>query len=170
MDSAAPPTDAGATPGGAWRRRLKRTSLGLVVIGLLIQAVPYGRGHDNPPVTAEPAWDSPATAALVTTACGDCHTNTSVWPWYSNVAPASWLVQNDVDGGRKRLNFSEWNLPQAEADEIIEQIRSGSMPPLQYKIIHRGAALSAAQRDQLIAGLQTTFRASPPIPGRRERD
>lgn len=167
-DASAPQTVPTAQPSTSpWRRRLKLTAVGLVGFMILSQAVPYGRSHSNPPVLREPTWDSPATAALVQTACGDCHTNRSVWPWYSNIAPASWLVQNDVDGGRKRLNFSEWNSPQPDVEDIIRQIRSGSMPPLQYKVIHRKAALSDTQRAQLISGLEATFAASPPIPGRR---
>ncbi len=150
-----------------WRRWLKWGGLSLVGLLLVSQAVPYGRGHSNPPVTAEPAWDSPTTRAMVQTSCGDCHSNTTKWLWYSNIAPVSWLVQNDVDGGRRTLNFSEWNTPQADANDIIEQIRNGSMPPFTYTVIHRGAALSTSKRDQLIRGLEATFRASPPIPGRR---
>lgn len=150
-----------------WRRRLKWGALGLLGLLLVSQAVPYGRGHDNPPVTAEPAWDSPTTQAMVQTSCGDCHSNTTKWLWYSNIAPVSWLVQSDVDEGRGVLNFSEWDKPQLDANEIIEQIRDGSMPPLQYTLIHRGAGLSQAKRDQLIQGLEATFRASPPVPGKR---
>ncbi|HEY5270864.1 MAG TPA: heme-binding domain-containing protein, partial [Anaerolineales bacterium] len=83
--------------------------IGLVVVGLLIQLVPLpGRGN-NPPVTSEPLWDSPQTRALAKRACFDCHSNETVWPWYSYVAPVSWLVYNDTMQGRRRLNFSEWN-------------------------------------------------------------
>ena len=61
----------------------------------LIQFVPYGRDHDNPEVTNTVAWDSPRTAELFDPACADCHSNETDWPWYSNVAPVSWLVQSD---------------------------------------------------------------------------
>ena len=149
------------------RRRLKWGARGLVGFLVISQAVPYGRSHSNPPVTAEPAWDSPTTAALVQTSCGDCHSNKTKWLWYSNFAPVSWLVQNDVDGGRRKLNFSEWDKPQVDANTIIEQIRNRGMPPRQYTLIHRGAGLSQAERDQLISGLNATFRASPPVPGKR---
>ena len=164
-----PTTPAAKRTGRPRRRRrwLKWGALGLVGLLVISQAVPYGRSHSNPPVTAEPAWDSPTTAALVQTSCGDCHSNKTKWLWYSNIAPVSWLVQNDVDGGRRKLNFSEWDKPQAGATDIIEQIRNGSMPPRQYTLIHRGADLSQAERDQLISGLNATFRASPPVPGKR---
>ena len=81
--------------------------LALVLLFGLIQLLPYGHNHNNPPVQQEPAWDSPQTQALAKRACYDCHSNESVWPSYSNVAPISWLVQHDVDDGRRRLNLSE---------------------------------------------------------------
>ena len=62
----------------------------IVAVGgfLLIQFVPFGRDHTNPPVVQEPKWDSPATRELAKRACFDCHSNETVWPWYSNIAPA----------------------------------------------------------------------------------
>lgn len=65
--------------------------------------VPYGHDHTNPPVTAEPSWDSPRTRELFFTACKDCHSNESHWPWYASVAPASWLVYRDVAEGRSNF-------------------------------------------------------------------
>ena len=96
--------------------------VGLVALFVLIQLVPYGRNHANPPVVKEPEWVSPQTRQLAKRACFDCHSNESVWPWYSNIAPVSWLVQNDVDEGRRRLNFSEWGRPIREIDEIGERL------------------------------------------------
>ena len=166
MDPTMQATDRTRRP-RRWRRWLKWGALGLVGFLVVGQTVPYGRGHSNPAVSAEPAWDSPTTQAMVQTSCGDCHSNTTKWLWYSNIAPVPWLVQNDVDGGRRKLNFSEWDKPQVDASEIIEQIRSGGMPPLQYTLIHRGAGLSQTERLQLLQGLEATFRASPPVPGER---
>lgn len=93
--------------------------IGTAVLGMLlaIQLVPYGRDHANPPVTGEPAWDSPETRALARQACFDCHSNETQWPAYASIAPASWLVQHDVNDGRALLNFSEWTRPQEEAKE-----------------------------------------------------
>jgi hypothetical protein len=130
----------------------------VVIVGglLLIQLVPYGRDHDNPPVVAEPAWDSPQTRELAVRACYDCHSNETEWPWYSNVAPISWLVQRDVDEGREELDFSEWNLSQ-EGDESAETVREGSMPPSQYLLTHPEARLTDAELAALEAGLVGTF-------------
>ena len=127
------------------------------VIGFLgIQLVPYGRDHSNPPVQQEPTWDSPQTAALVKAACYDCHSNRTEWPWYTNIAPISWLIQHDVDDGRAKLNFSEMNLGQA-ADESAAKVSEGEMPPFTYQISHPAARLSDADRAALVKGLTATF-------------
>ncbi|HSN77697.1 MAG TPA: heme-binding domain-containing protein [Anaerolineae bacterium] len=133
-------------------------ALTALVLGgfLLIQLVPYGRNHTNPPVIQEPPWDSPQTQELFTRACADCHSNTTVWPWYSNVAPLSWLVYNDTMEGRQKFNVSEWNRPQ-EGDEAAEQVSEGEMPPAIYLPTHPAARLTAAEKEQLIRGLQATF-------------
>ncbi len=140
------------------RRVLTIGALVLVVGFLLIQLVPYGRDHTNPAVLAEPAWDSATTRSLAVTACFDCHSNQTEWPWYSNVAPLSWLVQRHVDKGRRQLNFSEWgSTREQEADQSAQTVRNGSMPPFSYVLLHPGAALSDADRSKLIAGLAATF-------------
>lgn len=127
---------------------------GLVI---LIQVIPYGRNHTNPPVVAEPSWNSPQTRALAMRACMDCHSNQTNWPWYSNIAPFSWLVQHDVDEARQRLNFSEWGKGRQETDEIYRMINSGEMPPFQFLIMHPEARLTDAEKQALIQGLQATL-------------
>ena len=130
----------------------------LVAGFLLLQVVPYGHAHDNPPVVGEPNWDSPRTRALAKSACFDCHSNLTKWPWYSNIAPVSWLVQRDVNSGREALNFSQWNRPgDVELDELVENIRDGSMPPWYYRLQHSDARLSQAEKDALIRGLDATL-------------
>ena len=123
---------------------------------IVIQVVPYGRDHANPPVVAEPGWDSAPTRDLAVRACFDCHSNETVWPWYSNVAPLSWLVQRDVDEGREELNFSEWNRPQ-EGEEAAETVGDGSMPPGQYLLTHPDARLTDAELSTLANGLTATL-------------
>ncbi|MBS1868815.1 MAG: heme-binding domain-containing protein [Actinobacteria bacterium] len=141
-----------------------RAAFALVAAFALIQLVPYGRAHGNPPVRSEPRWDSPRTKALFAQACGACHSNLTTWPWYSNAAPVSWLVQHDVEDGRARFDVSEWReRPQPAAAEVAAVVRAGEMPPLQYRLIHSEARLSSAQRAALAAGLERTFRASPPL-------
>ena len=128
----------------------------LIGVLVIIQVVPYGRDHTNPPVVEEPVWDSTRTRDLAVRACFDCHSNETVWPWYSNVAPLSWLVQRDVDEGREELNLSEWDRPQ-EGEESAETVREGSMPPGQYLLTHPGARLTDAELTALAGGLAATL-------------
>jgi len=134
----------------------------ILVVGgfVLIQLVPYGRNHTNPPVQSEPNWDSPETRALAERACFDCHSNETEWPWYSNVAPVSWLVQHDVEEGRPILNFSEWDQggKPRELEEMWEVLQHGSMPPAVFLPTHPEARLTQAETDALIAGLRATAR------------
>jgi mono/diheme cytochrome c family protein len=137
-----------------FRTILKWAAAGLVIVLVAIQLVPYGRDHTNPTGGRPVAWDSARTEQLMRGACMDCHSNLTTWPWYSNVAPISWLVQRDVDEGRDTLNLST---DQPELDEMIESIREGGMPPLQYKPTHPGARLSDKEKQELIRGLEKTF-------------
>ena len=90
-------------------------------------------------------------------ACFDCHSNETEWPAYANIAPASWLVQHDVDEGRAVLNFSEWQRPQEKAKKAAEELREGEMPPAAYLLVHAHARLSTADRDRLAQGLAKTL-------------
>lgn len=140
-------------PHKLWSRAL----LALVVLALLLQLYPYGRAHANPPVTGEPAWDSPRTRTLVMRTCGDCHSNETRWPWYSHVAPVSWLVQHDVEEAREHLNFSEFDRPQRDADEAVEEVEEGVMPLGKYLWLHPEARLDDQERRELIDGLRRTL-------------
>jgi mono/diheme cytochrome c family protein len=132
-----------------------------VLVGgfVLIQLVPYGRDHTNPPVTGSPQWDSARTEQLARAACFDCHSNETAWPWYSNVAPVSWLLQRHVDEGRARLNFSEWGSGRQETEHMVGLVREGEMPPWDFKLLHPEARLSDAEQQELITGLTNTFGA-----------
>jgi mono/diheme cytochrome c family protein len=131
--------------------------LGLLALFVVIQAVPYGEGRTNPPVTAEPDWDSPETRELFDRACADCHSNETRWPWYGRIAPASWLLQGHVTEGREHFNVSEWDRPQDDAHEAAEEVREGKMPLRSYLPLHAEARLSEAEEEALIRGLEATF-------------
>ncbi len=141
-----------------------RGALALGALFLVIQLVPYGRDHANPPVTKAATFTSPKVQQLITDSCADCHSNVTKWPWYTNVAPASWLVQSDVDGGRQVLNLSEWDTPQPSADDIAEQINSGEMPPLKYTIMpnHANGRLSDQDKKLLVAAFAKLYATDPP--------
>lgn len=140
-------------------RRIILGVLALVAVGvvgfLLIQLIPYGRNHTNPPVVQEPNWDSPRTRELAKRACFDCHSNESTWPWYSNIAPVSWLVQHDVDEGRRALNFSDWSTSR-RTREMGRVVSEGEMPPATYLLTHPQAKLSTSERQELASGLTAT--------------
>jgi hypothetical protein len=140
---------------------LKKVILIVVIVAvggfLLIQLVPFGRDHTNPPVVQEPKWDSPTTREHAKRACFDCHSNETVWPWYSNIAPVSWLVAHDTYEGRDNLNFSDYQPGDVEFDRLARQVSEGEMPPPQYTLIHQGGRLTDAERQQLLQGLQNSL-------------
>jgi hypothetical protein len=157
--------------------------LALVVLFALVQLVPYGRSHTNPPVVKAATFDSPQTEALFNRACADCHSNNTNWRWYTNIAPFSWLIQRDVDEGRARLNYSECGVPRQRREfggegfrtsptggtpgafrtgeggfgegggDASNLILNGRMPPIQYTLIHPEARLTDAEKTALAQGL-----------------
>jgi hypothetical protein len=90
-------------------------------------------------------------------ACGDCHSHATEWPWYSHVAPASWLVAHDVEEAREHFNVSTWDRGHGDADEAAHEYEEGEMPLWFYVPLHPEAKLTAEERDQLLAGLRATF-------------
>jgi len=115
----------------------------------------------NPPVVHDflAAEDPPPPlAAMFRSACYDCHSYETKWPWYSHIAPVSWLIADDVQGGRRHLNFSDWPVDDAgraakRLDNASEELGYKEMPPAKYQAIHPAARLTADQRQQLIQWL-----------------
>lgn len=141
-----------------WLRRLLKGLAFIVCLLLLMQLVPYGRHHTNPPVIAEPHWDSPRTRELAKRACFDCHSNETRWPWYSHVAPLSWVVQRDVDIGRSVMNFSEWTERDYElSKEAGTSVIRRDMPLLKYRWLHPESHLTDDEIVELARGLYATF-------------
>ncbi|MBL8093419.1 MAG: heme-binding domain-containing protein [Anaerolineales bacterium] len=143
---------------------LRVVGIGAGVVAALavgIQLVPYGRDHSNPPVVTETNWDSPQTRELFYRACADCHSNETKWPWYSNVAPVSWLVQRDVEEGREHFNISDATAGDhshsGHDESPSEPVSEGEMPMPIYLVTHPEARLTEAEKQQLIAGLDATF-------------
>jgi hypothetical protein len=133
-------------------RLIRYAALGWLVVLLAIQMIRPAR--TNPPtdparmLTAHLPVTSGANAVL-TRACRDCHSNETTWPWYSNVAPFSWLVIDHVRSGRRHFNYSEWGTYKSEKrrkllHDICEEVRDGSMPIGSYTLVHRDARLSDA--------------------------
>lgn len=103
-------------------------------------------------------------ASSLKRACHDCHSNQTVWPWYSNIAPISWLVVSDVNEGRAHLNFSNWTQPGPEGEkpdmgEICSEVQAGKMPLRGYTLLHPQAKLSSQEVAALCALPVATERA-----------
>jgi len=140
---------------------LSYIAIGAILTFALIQAVPYGRNHNayDPSTAGELKWDSPRTRELTVNACYGCHSNQVEYPSYASVAPISWAVQNHVNGGRKKLNFSTFTTRTHGFDEAVEVIQDGSMPPSYYTAFgkHPEARLTDSEIQELVAGLKATL-------------
>ncbi len=139
------------------RRWTVRIVVALVLVLLVAQAIPVAR--TNPPV--DPAKTMAAhtsmpgdVSAVLQRACQDCHSNQTTWPWYSQVAPISWLLVRHVSEGRRELNMSEWaqyqpRRKERKLKEMCEQVQKGKMPMASYLILHPDAQLSEQERGRI---------------------
>jgi len=122
---------------------LKRIAIGVVGVGVLfglMQLVPYGRTHRNPPILGEPMWDE------------------TKWPAYSEIAPISWVVYKDVEDARDTVNFSEWTRPQRTlVQESGPSVIRKDMPPAKYRMAHPEAQLTDVETIELARGLNATL-------------
>lgn len=140
------------------KKIIKYILIAVIAIFAVIQLVPVDR--TNPPVVSD--LEAPfEVKEILKRSCYDCHSNEVDWPWYSYVAPVSWLVAYDVKEGREELNFSEWNKYSADAEmkeEIVEEIAEGEMPLPIYLITHKNATVSEHELAKLKqwAGLPAT--------------
>lgn len=140
-----------------FRRALRIAVPFVVLLAFGIQWVPVDRS--NPPVETD-LGAPPQVDAILRRACYDCHSNESVWPWYSRVAPVSWVIAHHVHEGRDELNFSTWNRfddrqRRKMLEEIGEAVAEGEMPMLSYVLGHPEARLDEQDRDLLLAWART---------------
>jgi hypothetical protein len=134
---------------------------GLVCLGVAVAIQVMRPPRTNPPV--DPAATiaahvaiPPPVQAILTRACYDCHSNETRWPWYSGVAPISWFVISHVNGGRRALNFSDWNAHPARRSgppfgNVCKEVAGGGMPLSSYLLMHADARLSDADKGALCA-------------------
>ena len=109
----------------------------------------------NPPAEKAIEWDSVRTKELFDRACRDCHSNETVWPWYSKIAPISWVIAKHVDEGRGSFNISA--LHDEGGSNAAHAVVSGKMPLRSYLLLHPKARLNDVERNALIRGLDETF-------------
>ena len=138
--------------------RVKKVLIALGLFLIVIQI--FQPRRTNPPV--EPPKTLPvhvpisqdAYAALLRS-CGDCHSNRTRWPWYSHVAPISWVVVDDVNEGRRHMNFDDWEAPDTpkpaseRVSEICEELRKNGMPPFSYRMVHNDLLLKPQELDSI---------------------
>ncbi|HXM33690.1 MAG TPA: heme-binding domain-containing protein [Pyrinomonadaceae bacterium] len=134
------------------RKILKWIAIILVIIFVGIQVIRPAK--TNPPIDQAQTIEAhtqmtPQVAAILDRSCHDCHSNKTRWPWYSNVAPASWLVIDDVNEARKAMNLSEWSRRDPDRQskklqQICDEVTDGAMPLGSYRPLHPGSKLSAA--------------------------
>ena len=144
------------------KKLLSRAALALVLLLGAAQFVQPER--TNPPVDPSAAFEAvakpaPQVAAIVNRSCRDCHTDQTVWPWYSRISPVSWMVARDVKEGRIKLNFSRWNIYGSEMSQIrlravCEEVKKGDMPLGHYLPLHPEAKLSAQDVRTLCAAAE----------------
>lgn len=137
------------------KKRWKWLLLAVPVAFALLQFTNPARS--NPPVRNDLIATTHPPAAVTTLlrdACYDCHSHETIWPWYSRIAPGSWLVTSDVNGGRHHVDFSDWPKDPAtdvrELGWIYEVVAHHEMPPPQYTFMHPAARLTKAQHQQLL--------------------
>ncbi len=154
-------------------RWLKRIALLILVLLIAAQFIPVNR--TNPPVnpanTIYAAGIVPANIhTILQRSCKDCHSDETHWPWYSYVAPVSWLVALDVHDARDEVNLSRWSgYSQREKDhkleEICEQVHGHRMPDSNYTLIHRGARMSEAERVEVCQWTEAARKMMVPLSG-----
>jgi hypothetical protein len=139
----------------------------LLAIFIAIQLAPIERANPtfDPKLRIERHVNvPPEVQAILDRSCKDCHSDETVWPWYSRVAPASWLLANHVREGREQMNLSEWGAMDSDAakdvlTELCRQIKKGKMPVPSYVWLHRSAALSPADVTTLCTWSDATRKA-----------
>jgi hypothetical protein len=137
--------------------------LGIIALFIVIQTIRLSR--TNPPVIPSRSLEAhvevpPQVLSVFKRSCYDCHSNSTVWPWYSNIAPVSWYVIRDVNVGRSHVNMQDWEaqINEQEGKEhlglVCKLVREGKMPPADYRTIHKGTDISPAETEAICAWSQ----------------
>ncbi|MEO7529825.1 MAG: heme-binding domain-containing protein [Sediminibacterium sp.] len=138
---------------------IRKVLLIFAILMLVIQLFRSGRNSSTSasPNAIEANYQVPKEiGVLLRTSCYDCHSNNTVYPWYSHIQPFSWWLQSHVNDGKEELNFDQFNTynikkKKHKLDEVVEVIEKGEMPLSSYTFVHRKAVLSAQDKDKIIA-------------------
>ena len=126
---------------------------GFALVGSLLH--PFGNLPSDPQAPLlEGSHVDESTLKVIQRACQNCHSERTEWPWYSRIAPGSWMVEHDVSEARSHFNLSHWSeYPPDERSSILSEMgsaaRTGVMPPSRYTLLHPEARLSSAEREQI---------------------
>jgi heme-binding protein len=148
-------------------RRWRYVLVGLTTLVLIIQFIPVDlppMSNDNPGDISKSELVTQDVALLLKTSCYSCHSNETEYPWYSYVAPSSWLIARDVRVGRDELNFSQWQEYDqrkmiGKLDDIATEVGEGHMPMPIYTLMHPSAKLSDEQRKLIVAWTESAMDA-----------
>jgi len=139
-------------------KKILKIALLLIVLGLVIAQFFRPERFSTGEVTKDDITNvlqvPDDVQKILKRSCFDCHSNHTVWPWYTNVSPVNWLVYDDVNTGRHKMNFSEWgklsvSKQSTKLQNICDNIKDGDMPLPKYLLIHRDAVLSQQEKDIL---------------------
>jgi hypothetical protein len=121
----------------------------LIVIQFLPSGLPDNKTEDEKSIAFSSLMTEPVLT-LLRTSCFDCHSNQTVFPWYSKLAPSSWFLAGHIKNGRSQLNFSEWETYSrrekiGQLEDIADEVKSGEMPLKSYLLLHRKARLGKVE-------------------------
>lgn len=145
-------------------KRVKRLLLVVAALAILAQVIQPRRTNPSVDPSRALAARLPVPSdvqAILNRGCADCHSNRTVWPWYSGVAPLSWILTDDVNQGRRHINFSDWAAQKDPAEAaahiqaICDEVRKGTMPPLTYRLLHKTARLLPTDVEALCSWSRT---------------
>lgn len=144
-----------------------KIGLSVLLVFILIQFIPIKKNQTDEPNTF-PVFEMKEAMnnqvleinSILQSSCYDCHSNGTNYPWYNKIAPVSWYLANHIGGGKKKLNFSEWDSFTTEEKEyagfeIIEVIEENRMPLSTYTLVHQEAKLSAEEKDVILQYFKT---------------
>jgi hypothetical protein len=151
------------------KARAKKALLALILFLIIIQI--FQPGRTNPPIFPSKSLAAHVNVPaglydMLVRSCGDCHTNQTNWPWYSNIAPLSWVITDDVNEGRRHLNFDDWEAqqdPKQANDRLIDicqEIKQNGMPPFSYRLVHENSRLQTQEIASVCSWSQSFHRNS----------
>jgi hypothetical protein len=138
----------------------KALKITVLIIAIAFVAIQFKRPEftnppENPADTIEASIKVPENVGMILSrSCADCHSNRTIYPWYSKIAPASWFLADHIEEGRRELNISVWNTYETrkkirKLDSICEEVENGEMPLSSYLWIHWDARMSAGEAQTL---------------------